>query len=84
MKAGDSAGALRLADTLIPDHRVEVYESIAATRRDIGDADGARTILQAALALARRHLEDFDAANRGREPSISPERNRLLASLGRL
>ena len=81
-RIGRVDGARQVADMLDPDNRILVYEAIAATRRDAGDAAGARTTLQAALDFTRRRLGEFDAAHRGREEPISAERNRLLASLG--
>jgi beta-lactamase regulating signal transducer with metallopeptidase domain len=82
--AGDFDGARRLADTLSRDHRIGIYEDIAAAQRDAGDAAGARTTLRAALDLARQRLTTFDAADRDRKGPVNPERYRLLEGVARL
>src|SRR5262249_4355149 len=83
-RIGKVAPARQVADMLTPDNRIQVHEVIAATRRDAGDNEGARTTLRAAVDVARQRLGDVEAGLRDLD---SPERQKahgLLESLGRL
>jgi hypothetical protein len=84
VKVGDLAEARRLVDAMPSDLRIKVYGSIAEAQRDAGGAAGARATLRTALDLARRRLDEFDAANHDRKEPIGAERNRLLEGLARL
>ena len=83
-KAGDSAAALAVADSLGPDHRVEFYRLTATSQREGGDEAGARVTLKAALGLARQQL---DAVKRPEADDLEPyyrQRNPLLRTVGQL
>ena len=81
--ADDVAGALRLADTLNPDQRLMAYDSIAASRRDAGDAAGARTTLQAAADLVRKGLEGVKVGILEPDSPDGKQGHSLLEKLGR-
>jgi beta-lactamase regulating signal transducer with metallopeptidase domain/tetratricopeptide (TPR) repeat protein len=81
--AGDVAGALRLADTLNPDWRLMAYDAIAASRRDAGDAAGARTTTQAAADLVRKRLEGVKTGSFEPDSPAGKQGHSLLEKLGR-
>jgi hypothetical protein len=64
--------------------RTEAYETIAKSRREAGDAAGARTTLQAAVDLLRGHLEDAKAGTLDSDTTEGMRRHHLLESLARL